>query len=155
MDRRMKEIHLFIPTSDFELPAKQGKNAIRPCYLDVKSGFVNFTDDSSAGKPWIRKLYYCNYSAKGRPQIITFPTCPHCKHQLSASQLTSFNTRGNQSFFNLIKSQFQLEPAVPGKDNDPDRFPNEGRKVDRKSTRLNSSHVSISYAVFCLKKKKN
>src|SRR5699024_12561888 len=27
------------------------------------------------------------------------------------------------------------------------------RRVDRKSTRLNSSHVSISYAVFCLKKK--
>src|SRR5690625_5455441 len=27
--------------------------------------------------------------------------------------------------------------------------------VDRKSTRLNSSHVAISYAVFCLKKKKN
>src|SRR5699024_11763731 len=26
--------------------------------------------------------------------------------------------------------------------------------TDRKSTRLNSSHVSISYAVFCLKKKK-
>src|SRR5699024_11893261 len=28
-------------------------------------------------------------------------------------------------------------------------------RTDRKSTRLNSSHVSISYAVFCLKKKKN
>src|SRR3989442_6501139 len=27
-------------------------------------------------------------------------------------------------------------------------------QVDRKSTRLNSSHVRISYAVFCLKKKK-
>src|SRR5699024_12203320 len=27
--------------------------------------------------------------------------------------------------------------------------------ADRKSTRLNSSHVSISYAVFCLKKKNN
>src|SRR5436305_8735798 len=27
--------------------------------------------------------------------------------------------------------------------------------ADRKSTRLNSSHVRISYAVFCLKKKKN
>src|SRR5699024_12877427 len=26
-------------------------------------------------------------------------------------------------------------------------------RIDRKSTRLNSSHVSISYAVFCLKKK--
>src|SRR5690625_5408947 len=29
------------------------------------------------------------------------------------------------------------------------------RALDRKSTRLNSSHVAISYAVFCLKKKKN
>src|SRR5690242_21167743 len=28
------------------------------------------------------------------------------------------------------------------------------RLTDRKSTRLNSSHMSISYAVFCLKKKK-
>src|SRR5207253_7332316 len=27
--------------------------------------------------------------------------------------------------------------------------------LDRKSTRLNSSHVAISYAVFCLKKKNN
>src|SRR5690606_39847216 len=30
-----------------------------------------------------------------------------------------------------------------------------GDDQDRKSTRLNSSHVKISYAVFCLKKKKN
>src|SRR3712207_7649807 len=28
------------------------------------------------------------------------------------------------------------------------------RAIDRKSTRLNSSHANISYAVFCLKKKK-
>src|SRR3712207_7714856 len=28
------------------------------------------------------------------------------------------------------------------------------RRLDRKSTRLNSSHANISYAVFCLKKKK-
>src|SRR3712207_8390171 len=30
-----------------------------------------------------------------------------------------------------------------------------GVERDRKSTRLNSSHANISYAVFCLKKKKN
>src|SRR3712207_6955109 len=30
----------------------------------------------------------------------------------------------------------------------------DGHAVDRKSTRLNSSHANISYAVFCLKKKK-
>src|SRR3712207_7267012 len=29
------------------------------------------------------------------------------------------------------------------------------RQLDRKSTRLNSSHANISYAVFCLKKKKS
>src|SRR5690606_41445817 len=34
------------------------------------------------------------------------------------------------------------------------RRPEAGRGLDRKSTRLNSSHVKISYAVFCLKKKK-
>src|SRR5699024_12631531 len=33
------------------------------------------------------------------------------------------------------------------------RFVDQRNVADRKSTRLNSSHVSISYAVFCLKKK--
>src|SRR3712207_6855363 len=37
---------------------------------------------------------------------------------------------------------------------DPYR-PSTRTRVDRKSTRLNSSHANISYAVFCLKKKKN
>src|SRR2546430_12486999 len=36
----------------------------------------------------------------------------------------------------------------------PDRFPVRVQSRDRKSTRLNSSHSQISYAVFCLKKKK-
>src|SRR5690554_8199099 len=40
--------------------------------------------------------------------------------------------------------------AVAGASRDTDKY---GYK-DRKSTRLNSSHVRISYAVFCLKKKK-
>src|SRR5690349_23139443 len=35
------------------------------------------------------------------------------------------------------------------------RTPPPTPRRDRKSTRLNSSHVEISYAVFCLKKKKN
>src|SRR5690349_22469747 len=34
------------------------------------------------------------------------------------------------------------------------RHRHRGSSPDRKSTRLNSSHVEISYAVFCLKKKK-
>src|SRR5438445_13683522 len=35
-----------------------------------------------------------------------------------------------------------------------DNFFAHAQKLDRKSTRLNSSHANISYAVFCLKKKK-
>src|SRR5438874_5234174 len=42
----------------------------------------------------------------------------------------------------------QRARARPRRRRRPDR-------TDRKSTRLNSSHVEISYAVFCLKKKKN
>src|SRR2546430_11080463 len=40
-----------------------------------------------------------------------------------------------------------------GADREPDRYRDHVR-LDRKSTRLNSSHSQISYAVFCLKKKK-
>src|SRR6266513_4244190 len=43
-------------------------------------------------------------------------------------------------------------PRYAGQDHRVD--PARPRPRDRKSTRLNSSHVSISYAVFCLKKKK-
>src|SRR5690606_7559947 len=40
------------------------------------------------------------------------------------------------------------------KESSPKSTENSAVPVDRKSTRLNSSHVKISYAVFCLKKKK-
>src|SRR3712207_8817565 len=44
--------------------------------------------------------------------------------------------------------------AERDRDDDHDRH-DRGRPGDRKSTRLNSSHANISYAVFCLKKKMN
>src|SRR5690606_41300006 len=43
-------------------------------------------------------------------------------------------------------------PSREGDHRDLDPMPFE--ELDRKSTRLNSSHVKISYAVFCLKKKR-
>src|SRR5258707_9600800 len=42
----------------------------------------------------------------------------------------------------------------PGPGGRRDRGPRGQPRSDRKSTRLNSSHANISYAVFCLKKKK-
>ena len=60
-----------------------------PC--DIESGFIDFADDSLDGKPGIRKLYYSDFTAKGRPNILTFSTCPHCRHELSKMQLTIFS----------------------------------------------------------------
>lgn len=129
LDKNVKELHLYIPEKNYTNPFKKAVRPIKPCYLDIKSGFINFRDDSKDGDPNIRKLYYCDYSAKGWPEIITFTSCPHCRHQLSKMQLSSFSTKGNQSFFNLIQAQFLLQPPVAGKDNCPDIMPNEGRKV--------------------------
>src|SRR3712207_6863685 len=50
----------------------------------------------------------------------------------------------------------QHEHAVGGGDRQQvqhDRLDRDHDRADRKSTRLNSSHANISYAVFCLKKK--
>src|SRR3712207_1094087 len=46
-------------------------------------------------------------------------------------------------------------PAPQGARGRPPVVPGLATRQDRKSTRLNSSHANISYAVFCLKKKKN
>src|SRR5437763_5808924 len=53
--------------------------------------------------------------------------------------------------FQAMHSIFTLAPRSRG----APTVERAGLWVDRKSTRLNSSHRCISYAVFCLKKKKN
>src|SRR5438445_6489509 len=60
----------------------------------------------------------------------------------------------------LFRSGDQRDPArLPCVDERVERGQSgsrvEGFAGDRKSTRLNSSHANISYAVFCLKKKKS
>src|SRR6267378_7444412 len=45
-------------------------------------------------------------------------------------------------------------PGPQGRSHSQFLWNRQDRSADRKSTRLNSSHVEISYAVFCLKKKK-
>src|SRR2546421_2685066 len=49
------------------------------------------------------------------------------------------------------KDGFEDDDGCPDPDNDKDGIPD--AQEDRKSTRLNSSHDQISYAVFCLKEK--
>src|SRR5690606_40113415 len=72
-------------------------------------------------------------------------------------------SRGTAPDRALRRQGFQVPSAVPGVlPGRPDGVSavrghrgSEAPVADRKSTRLNSSHVKISYAVFCLKKKKS
>src|SRR2546430_9636293 len=53
-----------------------------------------------------------------------------------------------------LRERGLAEPGRAGEQDVVERLPAPSRRLDRKSTRLNSSHSQISYAVFCLKKKK-
>src|SRR5690625_7021030 len=65
-------------------------------------------------------------------------------HPMKASVLPSGESRGQAMKWECVDSTFVVPCLVSRND-----------ERDRKSTRLNSSHVAISYAVFCLKKKNN
>src|SRR5256885_10987345 len=69
---------------------------------------------------------------------------------------------GNAAFLDALYEQYLLDPASVGErwrkyfaQLAPAGAECAHGPIDRKSTRLNSSHLVISYAVFCLKKKKN
>src|SRR5205814_3334803 len=53
-----------------------------------------------------------------------------------------------------LRSRTSLRTVCDGRTTHPHRRVAPAQQPDRKSTRLNSSHLGISYAVFCLKKKK-
>src|SRR2546422_8268692 len=54
-----------------------------------------------------------------------------------------------------LDAKHEIRPIERRDDDLRLRDPEDAEDLDRKSTRLNSSHGYISYAVFCLKKKKN
>src|SRR5256885_10815043 len=58
-------------------------------------------------------------------------------------------------FRSIRAAQMDLRSSKPLCRKLASRFVLATQQVDRKSTRLNSSHLVISYAVFCLKKKNN
>src|SRR5690625_6364443 len=84
--------------------------------------------------------------------------------ELREVSLTELQARLNDEI--EVLSDLRFNKAIAGQIENPARIKNTKREIarlktiikenlrDRKSTRLNSSHVAISYAVFCLKKKK-
>src|SRR2546430_13002951 len=83
------------------------------------------------------------------PRSTLFPYTTLFRSQKRARVPASAATHGPAEILliedNLLDAELTLEAL---------RDAGFSHKVDRKSTRLNSSHSQISYAVFCLKKKK-
>src|SRR5205814_8617182 len=77
------------------------------------------------------------YSSAPHPHLHSFPT-------RRSSDLTASGNAG-------ATGARPLSPRLPSC---PGWRQSQCKESDRKSTRLNSSHLGISYAVFCLKKKK-
>src|SRR5207249_6724859 len=79
-----------------------------------------------------------------------------CRRELAEAGVTNWSRRPASFICELYVSLIHTVPSflylqIAEK---TDKLHRLGAGPDRKSTRLNSSHVSISYAVFCLKKKK-
>src|SRR5439155_2640923 len=110
--------------------------------------------------PTQRQLFYQRYTA--HPNLPSFPT-------RRSSDLDYPETRGSHatdSSYTHHARTCDVRVAFSGRARLWRRWPagagmrlgkrkQRGRRKERKSTRLNSSHVARSYAVFCLKKKTN
>src|SRR5690606_42044147 len=80
--------------------------------------------------------------------------------ELRAARLFSADLAGQRlgdqrvALVRPLRARVPAKPGVQPTDELHLAVGDEASQLDRKSTRLNSSHVKISYAVFCLKKKR-
>src|SRR5437773_8106165 len=89
-----------------------------------------------------------SFPTRRSSDLTGFSRPAHRSHPGTATAWSSaFRRLARRPAMCLLKTELRPElPPSPG---------GSAEKRDRKSTRLNSSHITISYAVFCLKKKTN
>src|SRR5437899_8309888 len=87
-------------------------------------------------------MAYVHVGAGIHQDLLSFPTRRSSDLPLTNEELVGRAIKGHRDEY-MIATKFArgMDDATPG-------------DLDRKSTRLNSSHLGISYAVFCLKKKR-
>src|SRR3712207_6868900 len=89
------------------------------------------------------------------PYTTLFRSAPYVVNPASGDRTPGVVFQADGAIAGLSPAPGSPEPGETGlwlPDTVADRL---GLRADRKSTRLNSSHANISYAVFCLKKKNN
>src|SRR2546426_12471928 len=94
-------------------------------------------------RSWIRR----SSSAARRPAGSALRLCSGVSALLATPDLATIPPRDDPA-------EHDVQPAEPGRHQPVAPRRGAEQRGDRKSTRLNSSHLVISYAVFCLKKKK-
>src|SRR5690625_6364608 len=100
---------------------------------------------------YVSSLHFYWY---GSPRDLhSFPT-RRSSDLLLTGQLVQYGRHRQRRSYARISEVLELPNLIEIQTASYNWFLEEGLKEDRKSTRLNSSHVAISYAVFCLKKKK-
>src|SRR2546430_10582147 len=89
------------------------------------------------------------------PRSTLFPYPPLFRSVIAGACRTAIGTFGGglKSFSAIQLGTFVIQEALKRAGVRPEAV--DEVVIDRKSTRLNSSHSQISYAVFCLKKKKS
>src|SRR5690349_23521429 len=101
--------------------------------------------------PWLFRLLCFCYRSRGLRDFHSFPTRRSSDLPVVAEEaVTDVGADDYELAMRLLEGRnIAKDPnqAIP-------LLERAARNGDRKSTRLNSSHVEISYAVFCLKKKK-
>src|SRR2546427_4889140 len=91
-----------------------------------------------------------------RSTLFPYTTLSQSKHQDVVQFRPASNHRRDPRSLPPVRTEdFRVHQAVKGKRGGVHSSRRNRGRGDRKSTRLNSSHSQISYAVFCLKKKKN
>src|SRR6266498_5436473 len=80
-----------------------------------------------------------------------YPPSPTPTHMRVAKRIANVAAKPEPPLARL--HNITAEPMISQREIRSASKPRIGALIDRKSTRLNSSHVRISYAVFCLKKK--
>src|SRR5690554_7736887 len=91
-----------------------------------------------------------------QPPISTlFPYTTLFRSSVNFEEFVKDGTKVRESLSRKIISNYLVNYRIPKYTYKSSfNFVEYAQSIDRKSTRLNSSHVRISYAVFCLKKKK-
>src|SRR3712207_7497869 len=88
------------------------------------------------------------------PRSTLFPYTTLFRSERFGSNPFLFTPAGDRMFFAANDLTTRFEPWVTDGTEAGTHLVRDLNTSDRKSTRLNSSHANISYAVFCLKKKK-